>query len=187
MAKLFLVRHGESEWNKLGLWTGWTDVSLTEKGREEARQAGEKLKDEKIDVVYVSDLQRAVQTFEEIKKVCDLKDFEYKTSPAIKERDYGIYTAKNKWQIKEEVGEAEFQKIRRGWDTPIPEGESLKDVYDRVVPYYESDIKKDLAAGKNVLVVAHGNSLRALVKYLKNISNAEIPNLEIATGEVYTI
>lgn len=187
MAKLFLVRHGESEWNKLGLWTGWTDIDLTEKGKEEARQAGEKLKNEKIDVVYVSDLKRAAQTFEEIKKVCDLKDFEYKVSPAIKERDYGIYTAKNKWQIKEEVGEEEFQKIRRGWDVAIPEGESLKDVYDRVVPYYESDIKKDLEAGKNVLVVAHGNSLRALVKYLKNISEDEIPNLEIATGEVYTI
>lgn len=186
MAKLFLVRHGESEWNKEGLWTGWTDIGLSDKGKEEARRVGEILKGEKIDTVYVSDLKRARETFEEIKKVCGLENFEYHESSALKERDYGIYTGKNKWQIKEEVGEEEFQKIRRGWDVAIPEGETLKDVYARVVPYYEENIKKDLIAGKNVLISAHGNSLRALIKYLDNLSDEEVANLEVATGEVVT-
>ena len=101
------------------------------------------------------------------------------------ERDYGIYTGQNKWEIKKEIGEEQFQKLRRGWNTGIPKGETLEDVYDRVVPYYKTQILPDLEAHKNVLVVAHGNSLRALVKYLDNISNEDIEKLEIATGEIY--
>jgi 2,3-bisphosphoglycerate-dependent phosphoglycerate mutase len=101
------------------------------------------------------------------------------------ERHYGIHTGKNKWQVKEEIGEEAFQSIRRGWDTPIPEGETLKEVYERVKPYYEEHIKSDLMSSRNVLIVAHGNSLRALVKHLENLNEEEIVSVEIATGEVH--
>ena len=104
---------------------------------------------------------------------------------ALNERDYGIYTGKNKWDIKKEVGDEQFKNIRRGWDFGIEKGESLKDVYARVVPYYQTEILPKLESGKNVIVAAHGNSLRALVKYLENISDKDVENLEIATGQVY--
>ena len=185
IGKLFLVRHGESEYNKLGIWTGQKDVSLAEGGYEEARKAGEILKKEKIDVAYVSDLKRTQQTFDEIKKVCGIDDVVCQAVASLKERDYGVHTGKNKWQVKEEIGEDEFQRIRRGWDTKIDGGETLKDVHDRVVPYYKESIKKDLLDGKNVLVVSHGNTLRVLVKYLEDIDDTKICDLEIGTGEVH--
>ena len=184
MSYLILVRHGESEWNKVGVWTGLTDISLSEKGIEEARLAGEKLKNFPIDVSYISSLKRARQTLIEIKKIIG-RDFPTYENKALDERDYGIYTGQNKWEIKKEIGEEQFQKLRRGWNTGIPKGETLEDVYNRVVPYYKTQILPDLEAHKNVLVVAHGNSLRALVKYLDNISNEDIEKLEIATGEIY--
>jgi 2,3-bisphosphoglycerate-dependent phosphoglycerate mutase len=186
MAKLFLVRHGKSAWNKLGLWTGWTDVDLDEDGVAEAYKAGEKLKDEDIHKVYTSELKRTHQTFEAIKKGSGKHDhLDHTPHRALNERHYGIHTGKNKWQIKEEVGDEEFTKIRRGWNTPILEGETLKDVHARVVPYYEENIKKDLEKGENVLVVAHGNTLRALVKHLENLDEVEVCEVEIETGEVH--
>lgn len=185
MAYLVLVRHGISEWNVQGLWTGWNDVDLNEEGRAEARRAGEAIKDIPFHKVYVSDLKRSQQTFEEIQSVINLKDFEKVIAPEIKERHYGDLAGKNKWKVKEEYGEEQFMKWRRSWDYPIPNGESLKDVYERVIPYYSKEILRDLTAGKNVLIAAHSNSLRALVKYLENISNDEISKLEIGTGEAY--
>ena len=184
MANLILVRHGESEWNQKGLWTGLTDIALSEKGKEEAKSAGEKLKGLAIDIAYISVLVRAKQTLDEIKGILgiDVPTFETK---ALNERDYGIFTGKNKWEIKKEVGSDQFQRIRRGWDVAIQNGESLKNVYERVLPCYQTEILPKLKDGKNVLVVAHGNSLRALVKYLDNLSDSEIENLEIATGEIY--
>lgn len=185
MSNLILVRHGESEWNKLGLWTGWTDIGLSEKGKEEARQAGEKLKGSPIDFAYTSVLLRAKQTLDEIKNVLELVSLPTTENAALNERNYGIYTGKDKWEIQKEVGDEQFQKIRRGWDVAIENGESLKDVYNRVTPYYESEILPKLKEGKNILISAHGNSLRALVKFLENISDEDISNLEIATGEIY--
>ncbi|HRH26914.1 MAG TPA: 2,3-diphosphoglycerate-dependent phosphoglycerate mutase [Parcubacteria group bacterium] len=185
MAKLFLVRHGKSEWNHLGLWTGWTDVNLTEEGLDEARKAGEALKGEKIDTVYVSELKRTHQTFEKIKETCGQLGLTCVIDKSLNERNYGVHTGKNKWQVKEEVGEEQFQNIRRGWDVHIPEGETLKDVYTRVVPYYEKSIKEDLKAGKNVLVVAHGNTLRALIKHLEDLDENQICDVEVGTGEVH--
>lgn len=184
MSYLILVRHGESLWNKKGLWTGFTNIALSEKGKEEARTAAQKLKGFPIDLAYTSVLLRAKQTLDEIKAVLnlDLPTFE---SAALNERDYGIFTGKNKWEIQKEVGDGEFQKIRRGWDVPIQNGESLKDVYNRAVPYYTAEILPKLKDGKNVLIVAHGNSLRALAKYLENISDEDVEKLEIATGEIY--
>lgn len=182
MAKLILVRHGESEWNKKGLWTGLTDIGLTEKGRAQGRVAGEELKGISLDFAFTSPLIRAKQTLDEIKGVLgiDVPTFEDRS---LSERNYGIYTGKNKWEIKEKVGDGQFLKIRRSWDYQIPQGESLKQVYERVIPYYQTNILPKLKEGKNILIVAHGNSLRALTKYLENIRDENISKLEIQVGE----
>ncbi len=184
MAYLALIRHGLSEWNKTGLWTGLTDISLAPEGIEQARQAGEALKDIHFDVAYVSSLIRAKQTLDEILKV-----FGYQIpttyDKALDERDYGIYTGKNKFEVEKELGEEKFLKIRREWDTDIAQGESLKQVYERAVPYFEQNILPVLKEGNNVIVSAHGNSLRALVKHLDNIPDDEVSKLNIATGEIY--
>jgi 2,3-bisphosphoglycerate-dependent phosphoglycerate mutase len=185
MAYLVLVRHGQSEWNAQGLWTGWRDVPLSSEGFAEARRAGEALRDIPLDLGYTSALTRAQQTLDEIKRTLGREDLPVIADPALNERDYGDLTGKNKWKILEEYGEEQFLKWRRSWDYPVPGGETLKDVYARVVPYYEHKILPQLREGRNVIIAAHGNSLRALVKYLENISDADIPKLEIGTGEVY--
>ena len=185
MASLVLVRHGQSEWTAQGLWTGWRDVPRSPEGIAEARRAGELLRDIPFDIAYTSALTRAQQTLEEIKRVLGREDLPTVTDPALNERDYGDLTGKNKWKILEEYGEEQFLKWRRSWDYPVPGGETLKDVYARVVPYYQREILPQLREGRNVLIAAHGNSLRALVKYLENIPDDEISKLEIGTGEVY--
>lgn len=184
MAYLILVRHGESEWNAKGLWTGLTDISLSEKGKEEARIAAQEIQDIPLDMVFTSDLKRAQET-------ADIITHQLATnSPLIKnkalnERDYGELTGKNKWDLKKEFGDEKFTLLRRSFDYPIPGGETLKDVYNRVIPYYKAIIEPKLKAGKNVLIAAHGNSIRALIKYLDQISDENIAHLEVATGEVY--
>jgi 2,3-bisphosphoglycerate-dependent phosphoglycerate mutase len=185
MSYLVLVRHGKSEWNKLGKWTGWTDVSLAEEGIQEAKNAGEQLKDIKFDLGFTSELKRAKETLNEIKNATGQSDLQTIENTALNERDYGDYTGKNKWEVKDTVGEEEFQKIRRSWDFQLPNGESLKNVYERVVPYYTAEILPSLKDDKNIIIAAHGNSLRALVKYLEKIDDADISSLEIGTGEVY--
>lgn len=183
MAFLVLVRHGESTYNAKGVWTGWLDPPLSEKGFEEAKQAGNLLKDIKFDISYTSDLLRAQQTLDEIKKILGI-EIQTIISPEIKERNYGDYTDKNKWEVEKQLGEEEFRKLRRSFDHPVPNGESLKDVYNRTIPYYQEEILPKLKNGQNILISAHGNSLRALTKYLENISDEEIENLEIPTGQV---
>jgi 2,3-bisphosphoglycerate-dependent phosphoglycerate mutase len=184
MATLVLVRHGKSEWNEKGLWTGWRDIPLSQTGIEEAQKTGEELKDIHFDLAYTSALIRAQQTLDEILKV--LNQHPPTTShQSLNERNYGDYTEKNKWDIEKELGEEEFQRIRRSWDYPPPNGESLKMVYERVLPYYKQEIEPKIIEGKNILVSAHGNSLRALVKYLENIPDDKIAELEIGTGEAY--
>jgi 2,3-bisphosphoglycerate-dependent phosphoglycerate mutase len=185
MAYLILVRHGQSEWNVTGQWTGLTDVNLTEEGVKEAQKAAEALKGMQIHKAHTSKLKRAHQTLDEIKKALDLSDIEVNQHEALNERNYGNYTGKNKWEVKEQLGEEAFLKLRRSWDHPVPGGESLKDVYTRVAPHFDTVILEDLKAGKNVIVAAHGNSLRALVKHLEDISEDDIPGVEIGTGEVY--
>ncbi len=184
MATLILVRHGNSAWNKLGLWTGQTDVDLTEQGVGEAQHAGELIRDIAIGRAYVSSLRRTHQTLDGIREGYGKGVPDPTKDHALDERDYGIYTGKNKWEVKEAMGEEEFNKLRRDFDHPVPEGETLKDVYERVVPYYEQVIKPELRAGENVIVVSHGNTLRALVKYLEHIPDDRISEVEIGTGEV---
>ncbi|MBI4100029.1 2,3-bisphosphoglycerate-dependent phosphoglycerate mutase, partial [Candidatus Microgenomates bacterium] len=181
MAQLALVRHGQSEWNARNLFTGWVNEPLTDLGVTEARQAAEKLRGTTWNVIFESDLLRAKQTTEEIRQTLQLT-VPIVTSEALRERNYGIYTERNKDEVREELGEDEFEKLHRSWDYPIAGGESLKQVYQRVVPYFESEILPRLKAGENVIISAHGNSLRALSKYLKPLSDQEIETFEIPTG-----
>lgn len=184
MAYLILVRHGQSEWNALGLWTGQRDVGLTDQGKEEARRAAQHLEDIRLHKAYTSKLTRAKQTLHEIKEALQHTELETEEHEALNERDYGDFTAKNKWEIAESLGEEEFTKLRRSWDHPVPGGETLKDVHARVLPYYEERILADLKDGKNVIVAAHGNSLRALMKHLDNMADDEVHKVEIGTGEL---
>lgn len=184
MSYLVLVRHGLSDYNKKGLWTGWDDPPLSGEGFEEARKTGEQLKDILFDFAYSSDQIRSVQTLEEILKSTN-QTVPIVQDQHIRERNYGVYTRKNKWDVQKEVGEEEFHKIRRGWDYPIPEGESLKQVYDRVIPYFQSDILPKLTEGKNIIITSSGNALRSLVKYLEQISDDKIADLEIGIAEAY--
>jgi len=184
MAYLVLVRHGQSEWNALGLWTGQEDVSLTEQGKAEARKAAEHLHDITLHKAHTSSLSRTHQTLDEIKGALNNVDLETVRHNALDERHYGDYQAKNKWEIKDQIGDEEFMKLRRNWDHPVPNGETLKDVHARVLPYYEEQILEDLKEGKNIIVAAHGNSLRALMKHLDEIDDENVHELEIGTGEV---
>lgn len=184
MSYLVLVRHGLSEYNKLGIWAGWDNPPLAPEGFEEAKKTGEQLKDFTFDYAYTSALLRARQTLDEILKVIG-------QSPAIienlalNERNYGDFTAKNKWEVKEQLGEKEFLNLRRAWDYPIPNGESLKQVYERTIPYIQSEIEPHIKDGKNVIITSSGNALRSIVKYLENIPDNAIASLEIGTGEAY--
>lgn len=187
LGKLVITRHGESEWNLLGKWTGWTDVSITEKGAKDAEEIGKILTDFDFDELYTSVLKRTEETLQGIIRGLDrpeMNNLPKTANAALNERDYGVYTGKDKWEVKEEVGEDEFTVIRRGWDNVIPEGENLKQVYDRVIPYFKTEILPKLQAGETILLVAHGNSIRALFKYLDDISDEDIADVEMKFGKV---
>lgn len=185
---LVITRHGESEWNVLGKWTGWTDVGLTDKGSRDAEVIGQTIPSGIVfDEVYTSALKRTEETFQGIARGfsgVDLTSLPKTSDARLNERDYGVYTGKNKWEVQKEVDEAVFTGLRRGWDFPVEGGENLKQVYERVQPYFLSDILPKLQAGKNILLVAHGNSIRALVKYLDSISDQDIADFEMKFGRV---
>jgi 2,3-bisphosphoglycerate-dependent phosphoglycerate mutase len=183
MAYLVIVRHGISEWNTLGKWTGITDTELTGEGREEARKAASVLEDIDLHRAYTSKLKRAKDTLDLLMEKLG-KTVETSEHAELNERDYGDLTGKNKWQVKEEYGEEKFMAWRRSWDHPVPGGETLQDVSRRVLPFYEQRILEDLKNGRNVIVSAHGNSLRALMKYLEDVADDEAHSVEIMTGEV---
>ena len=185
MAKLVLVRHGLSQYNAKGIWTGWADPDLTAEGVEDAKKSGESLKDIHFDLAFIAPFKRNRQTIEQIKKVLNQKDLKVIESNEIRERDYGVFTGKNKWEVKKEIGEQEFQKLRRGWDYPVQEGESLEQVYNRLIPYYENYILPKLKAEENIIIVSSGNALRTLVKYLEGISDEDISKFEFGIGEDY--
>ena len=212
---LILLRHGNSDWNKKNLFTGWVDVDLSDQGRAEARRAGELLAESAIlpDIQYTSVLKRAIHTADIALDVADRDWIDVKRSWRLNERHYGALQGKDKAQTLAEYGPEQFLTWRRSFDVPpppladdsefsqahdpryaglgadLPRTESLKLVIDRMLPYWESEITVDLAAGKTVLVTAHGNSLRALVKHLDHISDDEIAELNIPTGIplVYTL
>jgi 2,3-bisphosphoglycerate-dependent phosphoglycerate mutase len=182
MPKLVLVRHGQSKWNLLNIFTGWEDIDLSEKGEEEAQKAGELLKDWSFDHLFTSVLIRAVRTADIMLESLEIKNIPTSRNYALNERNYGDLQGQNKTEIGEKFGKEQLHIWRRSYDIPPPNGESLKDTKERVLPYYKDNIEPMLKDGKDVLVVAHGNSLRALVMYLENISKEEIPNMNIPTG-----
>ena len=185
IGKLVLVRHGESEWNILGKWTGFTDVHLSSKGHEEALKTGEIIKDIHFDYVFTSALIRSKETLSGMATIYgDLTKVPTEEAKELNERNYGDYTGKNKWDMKKIVGDEMFLKIRRSWDYVLPNGESLKMVYERTVPFFVNKILPILNEGKNVLVIAHGNSIRQIVKYIEKISDDDISQLEIPFGDV---
>ena len=205
---LVLLRHGNSDWNQKNLFTGWVDVDLSDQGRAEAKRAGELLKESGIlpDIQYTSVLKRAIHTANIALDVADRDWIDVKRSWRLNERHYGALQGKDKAQTLAEFGPEQFQTWRRSYDVPppplddssefsqandpryatlgsaLPRTECLKDVVERMLPYWHSDITVDLAAGMTVLVTAHGNSLRALVKNLDGISDADIAELNIPTG-----
>ena len=183
--KLVLVRHGQSIWNEKNLFTGWKDIGLTKKGINEAEIVGKQIKriGTKFDAMYTSSLVRAQKTGEIILECISQKEIEIISDQSLNERNYGELTGLNKDQAKKDFGESQVQIWRRSYDIPPPNGESLKDTYERVVPYFIKTILPRLLRGENILITAHGNSLRSLVKYLEKISEDEIVKLEIATGE----
>jgi len=206
-SKLILLRHGESEWNSKNLFTGWVDVDLNEKGAGEARHAAELLKQENLlpDVVHTSLLRRAIHTAYLALDGCDRHWIPVRRSWRLNERHYGALQGLNKAETKEKYGEEQFMAWRRSYGTPppeledgaeysqsgdpryanldqVPRTECLKDVVERFVPYFEEEILPRAKKGETVLIAAHGNSLRALVKHLDQISDEEIAGLNIPTG-----
>jgi 2,3-bisphosphoglycerate-dependent phosphoglycerate mutase len=181
---LVLVRHGESEWNKLNLFTGWRDPGLSEKGVAEAEAAGRLLKAEnfRFDVAFTSELKRAQDTLTIILAALGQGDLTTNKDKALNERDYGDLAGLNKDDARRRWGKEQVHVWRRSYDVAPPGGESLKDTAARVLPYYEAKIWPEVAAGRNVLVAAHGNSLRALVMKLEGLSGEEIIAREIGTG-----
>lgn len=205
---LVLLRHGESEWNAKNLFTGWVDVALTEKGREEAVRGGQLIREAGLepDIVHTSLQRRAINTAALALDAADRHWIPVKRSWRLNERHYGALQGKDKKQTLDQYGEEQFMLWRRSFDVPppplddddefsqagdpryadlgdeLPRTECLKDVIARFLPYWESDIVPDLQAGKTVLVAAHGNSLRALVKHLDKISDEDIAGLNIPTG-----
>lgn len=199
MIELVLVRHGQSVWNLENRFTGWTDVDLSEQGVREAHEAGKLLKRHgyTFDVAYTSALKRAQKTLDYILEELGEKDIPIFRSDRLNERHYGGLQGLNKKETAERFSPEQVHIWRRSYDVPPlasehpvegqPNGESLKDTYFRVLPYYEQFIEKDLKAGKKIIIAAHGNSLRALAKHLLEISDDKIVEFEIPTGEPLVI
>lgn len=185
MPKLVCVRHGQSEWNLQNKFTGWVDVDLTEKGVSEAKSAGERLKGYQFDNAFSSVLKRANRTMDFILEGIGQSDLHVERNQALNERMYGDLQGKDKAEVAEEFGDEQVHIWRRSYDIPPPGGESLKDTRERVIPYYTEFIEPVLKAGKDVIITAHGNSLRALVMHLENLSPEEILKKEIPTGTPY--
>ena len=182
MPELILLRHGQSQWNLENRFTGWVDVPLSPKGEDEARAAGEKLRGRHIDKLYTSVLRRAVDTAILALETAGTTVPVTERDAALNERMYGDLQGLNKAEAAKRFGDAQIKLWRRSYDVRPPGGESLADTAERVLPYWETHILSDLKAGRDVLVVAHGNSLRALVMHLDGLSHAEVLELEIPTG-----
>ena len=209
MVHLVLIRHGQSEWNRQNKFTGWVDIDLSDQGKKEAKIAGELINNEnlKFDYYFSSFQKRAINTLKLILETTRDENLEFEEAWQLNERHYGVLTGLNKEEMKKKLGEKKIHKFRRSWSSKpenldrknayhplniakyknipkvnIPDSESLEDTYNRVIPYFKSKILSLLKLEKKILVAAHGNSIRALCKYLFKISNEDISNLEIPTG-----
>ena len=183
MATMILLRHGQSVWNAANIFTGWTDVDLSEIGVAEATKAGDELADTAIDVVHTSELIRAQRTAEIVmERNSASSDVPTHYDTRLNERHYGDLQGMNKDETRAKHGEEQVHIWRRSYDVPPPEGESLEMCAERTLPYLREAILPDLEAGKNVLVAAHGNSLRSIVMEIEGLTKDEVLNLEISTG-----
>lgn len=182
MSLLIIFRHGQSVWNLENKFTGWVDVDLTEKGVEEAKNAGKKLNGYKFDIGYSSALIRAQKTLTLALEVAGQSDLPIVYDKALNERMYGDLQGLDKAETAAKFGDEQIKIWRRSFDIAPPNGESLKDTAARVIPYFEQEIVPKLKAGKNVVIAAHGNSLRALIMYLEKMTPAQILEFEIGTG-----
>ena len=183
MAQLVLFRHGQSVWNLENKFTGWVDVELTPKGVEEAKAAGTKIKGLHFDYAYASALKRAQNTLAIALETAQHPPLIPIFNKALNERMYGELQGLDKTETEKKYGPEQVKIWRRSYDVPPPNGESLKDTAARVIPYFESEIVPKLKAGKNVVIAAHGNSLRALIMYLEKMTPAQILEFEIGTGQ----
>jgi 2,3-bisphosphoglycerate-dependent phosphoglycerate mutase len=182
MPNLIIVRHGQSEWNLENRFTGIADVDLTVQGEKEAKEAGLLIKKYPLDEAYTSVLKRAINTLTIILKETDHLSLPVTKTAALNERDYGDLQGLNKTDTAKKYSDQQVLLWRRSYEATPPNGESLKDTYNRVIPYYTKEIEPKLKVGKNILIVAHGNSLRALMMYLEHISEKEIADVNLATG-----
>ena len=182
MSILVLVRHGQSTWNLENRFTGEVDVDLTPVGEAEAEKAGQLLRPYHLDEAYTSVLKRAIRSLDIILRETENVNIPITRSAALNERNYGALQGLNKAETELQYGAQKVLEWRRSFEIAPPNGESLKDTYERAVPFYKKEIEPKLKMGKNILIVAHGNSLRALMMFLENISNEEISNLNLATG-----
>jgi 2,3-bisphosphoglycerate-dependent phosphoglycerate mutase len=182
--KLAILRHGESEWNATGQWTGRTDVHLTPKGFHEGELMGQEIKDIHFDYAYISEQVRTLETLQAALKTQGQKDLPFDRRQGLNERDYGEYTGLNKWEVQKQLGQETFDHIRRDWDYPVPGGETLHDVYKRAVPFYLDAVLPRLKTGQNILLVAHGNSIRAIIKYIEDVSDPDIAKIEMIFGTI---
>lgn len=183
MAQLVIFRHGQSVWNLENKFTGWVDVALSPKGLEEARLAGLKLNGLAFDYAYASDLKRAQHTLQLALESAGHAPLTPIYNKALNERMYGDLQGLDKAETARKYGDEQVKVWRRSFDVPPPNGESLKDTADRVIPYFEKEILPKLKAGKNVVIAAHGNSLRALIMYLEKMTPEEILEFEIGTAQ----
>jgi len=182
MANLVLVRHGQSQWNLENKFTGWVDVDLTPQGEAEAKKAGEQLKNIKFDRAFTSDLKRAHKTLDIILDVIGQKDIPIEKNKALNERHYGDLQGLNKAETAKKFGEEQVHIWRRSYDIAPPNGESLKDTAARTLPYFNEKIVPEVKAGKNILVSAHGNSLRSIVMELDKLTKEQVLQLNLGTG-----
>lgn len=183
MAHLLIFRHGQSLWNLENKFTGWVDVELTEKGIEEAKNAGLKIKNFSFDFAYSSNLIRAQKTLEIALKIASHKSIPIIYNESLNERMYGDLQGLNKTDTVLKYGEEQVKLWRRSYDIAPPNGESLKDTADRVIPYFKKEIMPKLMLENNVIIVAHGNSLRALIMHLENMTADQILEFEIITAQ----
>jgi len=182
MGTLILIRHGQSQWNLENRFTGWVDVPLTDAGREEARRGAQFLQGVAIDRAFTSVLQRARETLRIVLEVIRQPDVPLEADQALNERHYGTLQGLNKAETAEKFGEEQVKLWRRSYDVPPPEGESLKDTAARTLPYFKTHILPRVRAGETILVVAHGNSLRAIVMELDQLSKEDVLQLNLETG-----
>ena len=179
---MVIIRHGQSEWNKENRFTGWVDVDLADKGVQEALSAGNKLKDMKFDFAFTSSLKRAQKTLSIILECIGQQNLNVSKDEALNERMYGELQGMDKDEARKQFGEEKVLIWRRSFDIAPPGGESLKDTADRVLPYFKKEIAPLLRQNKNVIIAAHGNSLRALIMFIENLSKEEILKVEVPTG-----